>query len=912
MAVLAVPFYLQFVDENGIPVNGGFVYTYSAGTNSPKATYTDYTENTEAANPIELDSAGRATIWINGSYKFVLTDADGNEIETTDNVTSFTTPQDAGDSYFEAFSGTGAQTVFTTSESLGTDEKALMIFINNGGWAPINPSAYTISGTTLTFAVAPASGSSNIFVYAPSLLAAAAAASASAAAASAAQASSSAVDADTAKDAAETAETNAETAETNAEAAATAAAASASSASTSASTATTQAGIATTQAGNAATSASAASTSATTASTQATNAAASASTATTQASNAATSASTASTQAGIATTQAGLAATSAAAAATAETNAETAETNAETAETNAAASAAAAAASAASIEGIPAGGTTGQALTKIDNSDYNVEWSTVAGGSSDFADITSGTNVTAAMVVGTGATLGASGSGTITATAVPVGGVSGLGTGVGTFLATPSSANLRAAVTDETGTGALVFADGAIGGATATTQTPGDNSTKVATTAYVQAAIFAAPVIAACKYATTAALAASTYSNGASGVGATLTEVGLGALSVDGTTPSVNDRILVKNQASTFQNGVYTVTVVGSAGVSFVLTRATDYNIAADIDLGDQVFVSAGATLLGTTWTQNGTQNPVMGTNPITFAQTAGPGSYTAGNGITLTGTSFAINTAVTVDLTTAQALSNKTLTAPALGTPVSGVLTNCTGLPVAGGGTGAATFTDAGVLIGNGTGALQVTTAGTAGQVLTSNGAGVDPTFQAAAGGAFVLLSTQTASASATLNFASVITSAYDAYMFVIADIKPATDAQKLWLRTSTNNGSSYDAGLSDYGWTIFNETAPGGSPSAASNDGSDDSIELTATGTGNAATEGLSGKMWLYTPLDTTRQKVFTWDVLSQNNATVQQFNQGIGSRLSTADIDAVQFLFASGNIASGKIYCYGIKNT
>lgn len=67
------------------------------------------------------------------------------------------------------------------------------------------------------------------------------------------------------------------------------------------------------------------------------------------------------------------------------------------------------------------------------------------------------------------------------------------------------------------------------------------------------------------------------------------------------------------------------------------------------------------------------------------------------------------------------------------LGTPSSGTLTNCTGLPVAGGGTGATTFTDAGVLIGNGTGAIQVTTAGTAGQVLTSNGAGVDPTFQAA-----------------------------------------------------------------------------------------------------------------------------------------------------------------------------------
>ena len=59
------------------------------------------------------------------------------------------------------------------------------------------------------------------------------------------------------------------------------------------------------------------------------------------------------------------------------------------------------------------------------------------------------------------------------------------------------------------------------------------------------------------------------------------------------------------------------------------------------------------------------------------------------------------------------------------------------TPVSVANGGTGVATLGDAGVLIGNGTGAVQVTGAGTSGQVLTSNGAGVDPTFQAAGGGA-------------------------------------------------------------------------------------------------------------------------------------------------------------------------------
>jgi hypothetical protein len=73
---------------------------------------------------------------------------------------------------------------------------------------------------------------------------------------------------------------------------------------------------------------------------------------------------------------------------------------------------------------------------------------------------------------------------------------------------------------------------------------------------------------------------------------------------------------------------------------------------------------------------------------------------------------------------------TNPVLTTPNIGTPSAGVLTNCTGLPVTGGGTGAATFTDGGVLVGNGTGAIQVTTVGTAGQLLKSGGAGVDPTF--------------------------------------------------------------------------------------------------------------------------------------------------------------------------------------
>lgn len=253
-----------------------------------------------------------------------------------------------------------------------------------------------------------------------------------------------------------------------------------------------------------------------------------------------------------------------------------------------------------------------------------------------------------------------------TASAVAVGGITGLGTGVATFLATPSSANLISAVTDETGSGALVFGTGPTitlaSASTAVTQSPGDSSTKIATTAFVAAAIVGTTVLAAANVATTANLV-GVYLNGASGVGATFTYTATGVDTIDGVALTLNTRVLVKNQTTTFQNGIYTVTTAGALGVAGILTRSTDYDQQTDIDLGDQIFVVSGTVNATTTWVQNGTEDPVVGTDPITWAQTTGAGTYTAGNGLSITGTQFSIDTSITVDKTTAQALTNKDLT---------------------------------------------------------------------------------------------------------------------------------------------------------------------------------------------------------------------------------------------------------
>jgi hypothetical protein len=147
--------------------------------------------------------------------------------------------------------------------------------------------------------------------------------------------------------------------------------------------------------------------------------------------------------------------------------------------------------------------------------------------------------------------------------------------------------------------------------------------------------------IHAASYAATTANLNATYSNGTSGVGATLTNAGANAaFSVDGVSPSVNARILVKNQTSQAQNGIYVLSTVGDGSTPWVLTRATDFDSAVEIAGGDFTFVDAGNTLANTGWVNVDEVNTV-GTDPIVFQQFSGAGTYTASDGVLLTGTNF-------------------------------------------------------------------------------------------------------------------------------------------------------------------------------------------------------------------------------------------------------------------------------
>ena len=133
-----------------------------------------------------------------------------------------------------------------------------------------------------------------------------------------------------------------------------------------------------------------------------------------------------------------------------------------------------------------------------------------------------------------------------------------------------------------------------------------------------------------------------TYNNGTAGVGATLTNAGTqAALVIDGITANVADRILIYEQADATQNGVYTVTDVGSASTNWVLTRSTDTDSYGNadgttLDEGSYFFVQEGNTGAGEAYVCNTVGTITFGTTDITFVQFSNSVAYTAGTGINI------------------------------------------------------------------------------------------------------------------------------------------------------------------------------------------------------------------------------------------------------------------------------------
>ena len=256
-------------------------------------------------------------------------------------------------------------------------------------------------------------------------------------------------------------------------------------------------------------------------------------------------------------------------------------------------------------------------------------------------------NVTAGNVYANSGTIGASLlTGTLTTAAQPN------VTSVGTLSALTVTGNIAggnlttAGVLSVTGTGVSSIA----GNLDMTSNTiinlaTPTNANDAATKQYVDDVAQGLHTHDSCNAATQTTLATIsggtvTYNNGTAGVGATLTTTGT-YTTIDGVTLSNGMRILVKNEANTAHNGIYDRTS------TTVLTRSTDFDTPTEMAGGDFTFVTAGTLYDNTGWVMT---DPVttVGTSPVVWVQFSGAGAYTAGTGLTLTGTQFSItNTAV-------------------------------------------------------------------------------------------------------------------------------------------------------------------------------------------------------------------------------------------------------------------------
>lgn len=308
-----------------------------------------------------------------------------------------------------------------------------------------------------------------------------------------------------------------------------------------------------------------------------------------------------------------------------------------------------------------------------------------------------------------------------------------------TFTNIPNSALTNSSVTIGTTNIALGATSLTLGGLTSVTVTTGPVADlDLATKQYVDTMVATGISFhTAVKYEVPTINLNATYNNGAAGVGATLTNAGtLTAFTPDGTVASVGDRILVYNQTNQAENGVYTVTTVGSGSVAWVLTRATDADTYGNgpnaLDQGSTFFVTSGNTGAGESYTCTTVGTITFGTTPITFAQISDTQIYSAGTGLTLSGTQFSItNTGVTA-ATYGSASKTVTLAINAQGQITSASeqdiaiaasqVTSGT-LAVARGGTNIGSYTAGDMLYASGATTLSQLGIGTSTYIMTSSG---------------------------------------------------------------------------------------------------------------------------------------------------------------------------------------------
>jgi hypothetical protein len=184
---------------------------------------------------------------------------------------------------------------------------------------------------------------------------------------------------------------------------------------------------------------------------------------------------------------------------------------------------------------------------------------------------------------------------------------------------------------------------------------------------------------------------------------------------------------------------------------------------------------------------------------------------------------------------------------------------------------------------------------------------------FANASGGILTLLSTQTASNSASISFTSGLDSTYDAYEFKFINIAPRTDSSEFQFNFSTDGGSNYNVTKTTTMFIAYHTENDAETILTARNEGLAQStaFQIMSIDSGNDADQNLGGFLELYNPSSTTYVKHFVSRVNYNHQAdySIDSFTSGYGN--TTSAINAIQFKFDSGNM-DGIIKLYGVKKS
>ncbi len=172
---------------------------------------------------------------------------------------------------------------------------------------------------------------------------------------------------------------------------------------------------------------------------------------------------------------------------------------------------------------------------------------------------------------------------------------------------------------------------------------------------------------------------------------------------------------------------------------------------------------------------------------------------------------------------------------------------------------------------------------------------------------GVWDLLETVEVSGSPTTIDIINLSSTYFAYQFIWSDLEPSANSE-FWIRTDANNGASFDAGASDYMWSVHRPSMATSPAHTTEGDDADGSI-VVFPGAGNVLNELIAIEVFLFNPSLTERTHV-EWDGCYRDSSSVGRHVHGSGHRLSAALVDAIQFRFSTGNVDAGTLKVYGIR--